>query len=196
MNFNFQSSFPENLPWHRCLRACSSPGRWRCHAGWSSIFNGNAERSWIFCTVCFSKSLFRASHHQAARTLILLICLTMTGCSRGLDQRVLDLSDQLQVERIELGRQRDQLEADRRRWDQRERREALLAECIRSAALLIVCVSPLIVVAMLLRRPIDNAGEQLAVDLLVRQSNEQQTTALLPPPSVSTGHQSVAKPPS
>ena len=44
------------------------------------------------------------------------------------------MQNEMQSERAEVGRQRDQLETDRRDWDQRERRDAGLVAAVISSA--------------------------------------------------------------
>ncbi|MCR9207643.1 MAG: membrane or secreted protein [bacterium] len=66
------------------------------------------------------------------------------------DASWLQLQQDMQDERAEVGRQRDQLEADRREWDERERSEPVFAAAISSAALLFASVLPLLLLAGLL----------------------------------------------
>ncbi len=98
---------------------------------------------------------------------LMLLCwlILLSGCGpsgRDLsDANWLQLQQDMQAERAEVGRQRDLLESDRREWDERERREPVLAAVISSAALLIACGLPLLIVAGLLIQdpPADSAGE-------------------------------------
>nr|WP_231615877.1 hypothetical protein [Novipirellula artificiosorum] len=84
----------------------------------------------------------------------IVIALTLSGCGpsgRDLsDQQWLEIQQDLQDERAEVGKQRDLLEADRREWDERERSEPVLAAVISSSVLLICCSLPLLLVAVLL----------------------------------------------
>ena len=83
-----------------------------------------------------------------------LICTVLSGCGptgRDLsDQQWLEMQQQLHHERSEVGHQRDLLEADRREWDERERREPVLAAVITASVLLICSVLPLLLVGILL----------------------------------------------
>lgn len=82
------------------------------------------------------------------------IVLVLSGCGpsgRDLsDRQWLEIQQDLQDERTEVGKQRDLLEADRRDWDERERSEPVLAAVISSSVLLICCSLPLLLVAVLL----------------------------------------------
>jgi hypothetical protein len=94
--------------------------------------------------------------------MMLMLAMTWavtSGCGpsgRDLsDQQWLELQQELQEERSEVGYQRDLLEADRREWDDRERIEPVLVAVISASVLLICCVLPLLLVGVLLwpRKP-------------------------------------------
>ena len=93
----------------------------------------------------------------------LLVCL-LTGCPEedsGLTESQVDriigmqesLSEErsaLKDERTDLNGARDQLEADRRQWAERERRDPIIAEAITAAGLLLACCLPLVAAVLLL----------------------------------------------
>ncbi|EGF24944.1 hypothetical protein RBWH47_05704 [Rhodopirellula baltica WH47] len=89
----------------------------------------------------------------------------------------------MQNERAEVGRQRDQLEADRREWDERERSEPVLAAAISSAALLFACVLPLLLLAgLLFQEQAPDSSDVACNELLeqvavLKEANEQQRLA-------------------
>lgn len=84
----------------------------------------------------------------------MVLMFTLIGCGpsgRDLsDGQWLEMQEDLQSERSEVGHQRDLLEADRHQWSEREHSEPILAAVISSSVLLICCVLPLIVVGVLL----------------------------------------------
>ncbi|ELP35906.1 hypothetical protein RBSWK_00168 [Rhodopirellula baltica SWK14] len=86
----------------------------------------------------------------------------------------------MQNERAEVGRQRDQLDADRREWDERERSEPVLAAAISSAALLFACVLPLLLLAgLLFQEQAPDSSDAACNELLdqmadLTEANEQQ----------------------
>ncbi|MCM2370389.1 membrane or secreted protein [Rhodopirellula sp. ICT_H3.1] len=95
----------------------------------------------------------------------------MIGCGpsgRDLsDAQWLQLQSDLQRERTEVGRQRDQLEADRRQWDERERREPVLAATIDSSVRLLCCIAPVLVVVLLLWPRQAETPSEVACDVLL-----------------------------
>ena len=99
------------------------------------------------------------------------------------DASWLQLQQDMQNERAEVGRQRDQLEADRREWDERERSEPVLAAVISSAALLFACVLPLLLLAgLLFQEQAPDSSDAACNELLdqmavLTEANEQQRIA-------------------
>ncbi|TWU59936.1 hypothetical protein Poly51_02090 [Rubripirellula tenax] len=113
--------------------------------------------------------------------LIAIGSLIVIGCGpsgRDLsDQQWLEMQNDMQQERAEVGQQRDQLETDRREWDQRERSDAILAAVIASGGLLLACGLPLLVVAILLwPRPSPSSSEAVC-DVLLDEVVQQAATA-------------------
>ncbi|WP_339886567.1 membrane or secreted protein [Rhodopirellula europaea] len=114
-------------------------------------------------------------------TLVILMLTTATtwiGCGpsgRDLsDANWLELQQDMQNERAEVGRQRDLLEADRREWDQRERRDPVIAGAISSAAMLIACSLPLLLISVLLLPGNTQPQSESARDVLLDQVAEQR----------------------
>ncbi len=91
--------------------------------------------------------------HAIPLVLCLMTC-TLSACGpsgRDLsDAQWLELQQDLQDERTEVGHQRDMLETDRREWDERERSEPVLAAVISSSVLLICCLLPLVLIGVLM----------------------------------------------
>ncbi|MDM4018165.1 hypothetical protein [Roseiconus lacunae] len=120
-------------------------------------------------------------NHIAVAVLAMVIT---SGCGRApppnltaeqVDQ-ILDTQSTLAQEQAALGRGRDALEEDRRRWAERERHDPIIAVSIQSAAVLVACCLPMVIVALLLasRRLVDieKPEETLRlVELLAKDSN-------------------------
>lgn len=109
--------------------------------------------------------------------VVMIPSVITTGCGpsgRDLsDRQWLDLQKQLQDERAEVGRQRDQLETDRREWDRRQRRDMLLAESISAAGSVAGVLIPLILATVLLwPRPEVTPPEvcDVLIDQIITQS--------------------------
>lgn len=127
---------------------------------------------------------------------IVVVSMLAAGCGpspRELsDQQWLDLQQQMQQERAEVGQQRDQLEADRREWDRRERTEPVLAAVVVSAAMLIACGLPLIVVGILLwpRKeppPSDAMCDVLIDEVALHVSEPKRIVSSSDPPKLAGG---------
>ncbi|TWU51151.1 hypothetical protein [Rubripirellula reticaptiva] len=123
------------------------------------------------------------------KTIVASILITigsLVGCGpsgRDLsDQQWLEMQEDLQAERAEVGLQRDLLEEDRRRWDEREHGEPVLAAVISSAVLLVVCGLPLLMVAILMwpRQPEPSSETvcEVLLDDVVQQSTSSDTKRL------------------
>src|SRR6056297_494969 len=117
-----------------------------------------------------------------------LLTIAVAGChddSSGLTQGQVDsmlgIQSSVQDERQALSRQRDQLEDDRRVWDQRQRREPLIANAISGAALLAACSLPLILVASLLWPRAPQASDAQVCDALVDDLSSDKPVLLAPP---------------
>ncbi|KLU02256.1 hypothetical protein RISK_005322 [Rhodopirellula islandica] len=80
------------------------------------------------------------------------------------------LQQEMQTERAEVGRQRDQLEADRREWDERERKHTLLASALEASSLLLACVLPLVVILFLLWPRPEPIGSQAVCEALLDEA--------------------------
>ena len=94
--------------------------------------------------------------------LLLIPLLTIVACrsrsrpsglTEGQVDQMLATQHQTQAEYSRLAEQRDQLEADRRQWDQRAQRDPVIAESISQSTLLITCCLPLLIILYLVARP-------------------------------------------
>jgi len=63
--------------------------------------------------------------------------------------------------------QRDLLEADRRRWNERQRNDPIVAATIHAAALLICCTLPLLMIALLIWPRSPEPSSESVCELLV-----------------------------
>ena len=87
----------------------------------------------------------------------MVFCSIFFGCNKdppGLTGRQVDqfleTQSKLADEQADLGRGRDALEADRRRWAERDRRDPIIAKSIQGAVVLTACSLPMLIVAVLL----------------------------------------------
>ena len=125
-----------------------------------------------------------------------MVCCIFVGCNKdppGLTGRqvdqFLDTQQKLADEQATLGLGRDALEADRRRWAERDRRDPIIAESIQGAVVLIACSLPMLIVAVLLWPKRDSDAEPAIdtpelIELLSReerllaQQQSKKSTAL------------------
>jgi hypothetical protein len=112
--------------------------------------------------------------------LIVTMISVAIGCgdtSRPISERDwLDMQQDVRAEREAMSFQRDQLEDDRREFDQRERNDPVIASSIEAFGLLVACVLPLAMVLalFLLRRGEPESG--LVCDVLLDQTLLQPTS--------------------
>lgn len=79
------------------------------------------------------------------------------------------LQRDLQQDQAEIGRQRDQLETDRRQIAEQRHRDPLIAAAITSIGLILACLLPLLLCWALLRRPpLDGEAEEALAEFLVQ----------------------------
>ena len=79
------------------------------------------------------------------------------------------LQRDLQQDQAEIGRQRDQLETDRRQIAEQRHRDPLIAAAITSIGLILACLLPLLLCWALLRRPpLDGEAEAALAEFLVQ----------------------------
>ena len=104
----------------------------------------------------------------------------------------LDVQKILADEQAALGQGRDNLETDRRTWASRQRFDPIIAMSIQSAAILIACCLPMVLVAFLLYRGEDDSfdddlTETMLIEILEQEpkrlsKKECSTTTKLPAP--------------
>jgi hypothetical protein len=79
------------------------------------------------------------------------------------------LQRDLQQDQADIGRQRDQLETDRRQIAEQRHRDPLIAAAITSIGLILACLLPLLLCWALLRRPpLDGEAEAALAEFLVQ----------------------------
>lgn len=87
---------------------------------------------------------------------VVALLLVAAGCDSGpvltsrQVEQVFDAQESVTRQQEALSRGRDDLEADRRRWDERERSDPIVAESIKAAGILIACCLPILVLVCLL----------------------------------------------
>jgi len=93
------------------------------------------------------------------------------------------LQREVQTERVDVGRQRDSLESDRRQIAEQRYSDPIIADAITQIGILLACVLPLIVCWQLLRRPVQPADESAVAELLLQDLVAQDPILLLPAPN-------------
>jgi hypothetical protein len=99
------------------------------------------------------------------------------------------LQREMQVERTEIGRQRDVLEDERRQLATQRQRDPLIAAAITQTGILLVCALPLFVAIGLLFRRVEPADDQAVAEVLLQDLVAEQplirltTTPALAQPS-------------
>ena len=87
---------------------------------------------------------------------VVALLLVAAGCDSGpvltsrQVEQVFDAQESVTRQQEALSRGRDDLEADRRQWDERERSDPIVAESIKAAGILIACCLPILVLVCLL----------------------------------------------
>lgn len=92
------------------------------------------------------------------------------------------LQHELQSERTEVGRQRDVLEEERRRFASQRTRDPLIAAALLNAGLLIASVLPLVLCWYLLRSSDPDAADGLVTEVLLSDLVAAQPLLLAGPP--------------
>ena len=91
-----------------------------------------------------------------------------------------DLQKQWQTERTSLNEQRDQLETERHDLAIQLQREPLIAESIKQVGILTLCLLPLIVCALLLRRSNEPEDGNVIAETLVTDMMSAKPTLFAP----------------
>ncbi len=108
--------------------------------------------------------------------LLMAVLTTATGCQRGpvltsrQVEQVLETQAQVAEQQASLGRGRDDLEADRRIWDQRERTDPIIAETIEATGILLTCCVPLAVLYLLLGNVSSDESENAIDERLLSET--------------------------
>ncbi len=101
-------------------------------------------------------------------------------------RQMADLQKQWQTERTQLNEQRDKLETERQEIALQRQREPIVAESIQQVGTLALCLLPLVVCALLLRRSNEpEDGNAIAETLVTDLMSEKPTlfAPALPAPS-------------
>lgn len=78
------------------------------------------------------------------------------------------LQRDLQADQSEVGRQRDQLESERRSLAARRRLDPIIAAAITNVGLLLTCLLPLVLCWYLLRSRVDSADDHVVAEVLLQ----------------------------
>lgn len=103
-------------------------------------------------------------------------------------RQMADLQKQWQTERTDLNTQRNRLETERQDIAVQRQREPLIAESIKQVGILTLCLLPLIVCALLLRRSNEpEDGNVIAETLVTDMMSAKPTLFALALPAPSSG---------
>jgi hypothetical protein len=83
-------------------------------------------------------------------------------------EEMVALHRDVQVERTEIGRQRDSLEDERKLIASQRHRDPVIAAAITNIGLLLACLLPLILCWYLLRRPLEPADDAAVAEVLLQ----------------------------
>ena len=95
-------------------------------------------------------------------------------------RQMADLQKQWQTERTQLNEQRDRLEAERQEIAVQRQREPLIAESIQQVGTLALCLLPLIVCALLLRKSNEPDDGNVIAETLVSDLMSAKPTLFVP----------------
>jgi len=98
-------------------------------------------------------------------------------------EEMVALQREVQTERVDVGRQRDLLESDRRQIAEQRYSDPIIADAITQVGLLVACILPLIVCWQLLRRPTEPADESAVAELLLRDLMAENPILGFPAPN-------------
>jgi hypothetical protein len=97
-------------------------------------------------------------------------------------QELIGLERELQAERSAVGRQRDDLEVERKQIAGQRLQESVLAECIGGAVTLLACLLPLVLCWYLLVGLRGGGNDEALGDLLAMELVAESPSPLLPAP--------------
>jgi hypothetical protein len=105
------------------------------------------------------------------------------------------MQGEVQKQQAEIGRQRDQLEEDRRTWAAYRRSDPMIASAITTTGLVIACVLPLVVCWYLLARQPSGEDDALVSEVLI-QDIVSHEPVFLPSPGEQQllGHSTASTP--
>jgi len=90
------------------------------------------------------------------------------------------------AQQAEVGRQRDQLESDRREAAQARQRDPVIAAAITDIGLVLACLLPLILCWYLLRSLHEEKSDPILTEVLIEEFASGSPTLFVPPPTNCT----------
>ncbi|PAY16099.1 hypothetical protein CKO51_28245 [Rhodopirellula sp. SM50] len=123
---------------------------------------------------------------------MILTPLTLSGCKREPPvltdrqvEQVFDAQQRVLDQQEILSQGRDELEADRRHWSERERSDPIIAKSIEAAGILFACCLPLALILLLLAKSKSEQVEEAKADpvLVEMLSTESKRLPQTPPRS-------------
>ena len=102
-------------------------------------------------------------------------------------QEIVGMHRDFQTERSEIGRQRDELEDDRRYFAAQRRSDPIIAAAIANVGLILACVLPLVLCWYLLHRRVEPADDQEVIEVLLEDLMIDQPRLLSAPDRWESG---------
>ena len=115
----------------------------------------------------------------AAAIVVVVGCSEEPRLTEHQVNQILAVQQSVVAEQAALDRGRDELEADRRLWSERDRRDPIIAESIESATLLMACCLPILIVLMLFWRRPQQPDFDVAEAVLLELSGKELSGSLL-----------------
>ena len=144
------------------------------------------------------------------RSLLLLALVLTSGCEReeaeaessrefvqiqaDQNRRLVELQNQVQAQHVEIGRQRDALEKERRELAAQRHRDPVVAESIFSIGTLLACLCPILLAWVLLNRADPGTDSEVIAETLIRDVSSGPSSILIPAIVGPTAAQRLAEP--
>ena len=110
------------------------------------------------------------------------------------NRRLVELQNQVQAQHVEIGRQRDALEKERRELAAQRHRDPVVAESIFSIGTLLACVCPILLAWVLLVRADPGTDSEVIAETLIRDVSSGPSSVLIPALVGPTATQRLAEP--
>lgn len=94
-------------------------------------------------------------------------------------EELVRLQQSVQEAQSKLDQGRDELEADRRRWAERERKDPIIAAVVQGTAMLLACLLPLVAALIVLWPRRSDSGDAEIIDTLLLDASSPEPKLLI-----------------